>query len=318
MRVVALEEHYGSEAVWDALGGLGRPTHEPDFEQRLLDVGEGRIASMDAAGIDVQVLSLNPPGGQGLAPEVAASIVHDENDRLADLVRRHPGRLAAFAALPTADPPAAAAELERTVRTFGFLGTMIHGHTDGRFLDDPFFQPILERAADLGVPIYLHPTRPPAVVAEAYYGGFAPRISASLATSGWGWHAENGTHVLRIILAGVFDRFPTLQLVIGHLGEALPFMLQRTTAKLPQAVTGLLRPVSEYFLTNIHLTTSGSLATPPLLNALLEVGADRIMFAVDYPFSRNDEARAFLDTMPVSAADRERIAHGNAERLLRL
>jgi predicted TIM-barrel fold metal-dependent hydrolase len=273
---------------------------------------------MDAAGIDLQVLSLNPPGGQGLSAAVAVPLLRDENDRLADAVQRHPTRLAAFAALPTANPDAAAAELERTVRDLGFRGTMIHGHTDGRFLDDPCYLPILERAEALDVPIYLHPTRPPAAVADAYFGGFSPRVSASLATSGWGWHAENGLHVLRMILRGVFDRLPGLQLVIGHLGEMLPFMLNRIDGKLPQSVTGLQQSISGYFHTNIHVTTSGQLAVAPLLATLAEVGADRILFAVDYPFSRNEAARAFLDAMPVSPAEREGIAHGNAERLLRL
>lgn len=318
MRVIALEEHYSSEAIWQALDGLGRPSHQPDFETRLLDVGDARIGAMDAAGIDMQVLSLNPPGGQGLDARVAAPLLRDENDRLADVVRRHPDRFAAFAALPTADHAAAVRELERTVTELGFKGTLIHGHTAGRFLDDPAFWPILECAEALGVPIYLHPTRPPAVVAEAYFQGFSPQVSSMLATSGWGWHMENGLHVLRMILAGVFDRFPGLQLVLGHLGEALPFMLTRTTTKLPQAITRLQQPVSGYFRTNVHVTTSGSFAIPPLLTAMLELGADRIMFAVDYPFSRNEDGRAFLDAMPVSPTDRDKIAHGNAERLLHL
>ncbi len=318
MRVIAIEEHYSSEAIWQALDGLGRPTHQPDFEIRLLDVGDARIAAMDAAGIDVQVLSLNPPGGQGLAAAVAVPLLRDENDRLAEVVRHHPDRLAAFAALPTAAPGAAAIELERTVREHGFKGTLIHGHTAGRFLDDSSFWPILECAEALDVPIYLHPTRPPAAVAQAYYQGLRPQVGAALSTSAWGWHMENGLHVLRMILAGVFDRYPKLQLVIGHLGEAIPFMLARTTAKLPQVVTGLPRPVSDYVRRNVHLTTSGSFAIPPLLNALLEVGADRIMFAVDYPFSRNEDGRRFLDAMPLSPADRDKIAHGNAERLLHL
>jgi predicted TIM-barrel fold metal-dependent hydrolase len=316
VRVIAIEEHYSSEPIWQALKGVGRPTHAPDLEGRLLDVGDMRIADMDAAGIDVQVLSLNPPGGQGLDATVAVPLLRDENDRLAEAIGRHPNRLAGFAALPTADPRAAALELERTVREHGFKGTLIHGHTGGRFLDDPFFWPILESAEALDVPVYLHPTRPPDAVAQAYYQGFAPRVSAMLATSAWGWHAENGLHVLRLILAGVFDRFPKLQLVIGHLGEALPFWIRRATGKLPQAITRLPRPLSDYLRTNVQVTTSGIFGIPPFLAALLEVGADRILFAVDYPFSGNEEARAFLDAIPVSTADREKIGHGNAERLL--
>jgi predicted TIM-barrel fold metal-dependent hydrolase len=317
VRVIALEEHYASEAMWEALGGVGRPTAH-GFAQRLLDVGDGRIAVMDAGGIDVQVLSLNPPGGQGLDASVAERVASEENDRLAGIVLRHPDRLGAFAALPTAVPGAAARELERAVRELGFKGALVHGHTAGRFLDDASFWPILECAEALDVPIYLHPTRPPAAVVQAYYGGFAPAVSAALSMSAWGWHAENGLHVLRLILAGVFDRFPRLQFVIGHLGEALPFWIERTTMKLPQSVTGLPRPVSDYLRTNVQVTTSGQVTVAPLLSALAVMGADRIMFAVDYPFSANEPARAFLETMPVSTTDRAAIAHGNAERLLRL
>lgn len=315
MRIIAVEEHY----VRRPPGPQERPRAlEAEVQARLLDLGPDRIADMDAAGIDVQVLSLLAPGAQRFDAATAAARVREENDRLADAVRRQPDRLAAFAAVPTGDPAAAAGELERAVTTLGFRGAMIHGQTEGAFLDDQRFWPILECAEALGVPIYLHPAPPPAAVAEAYYGGFSPAVGAALATSGWGWHMETGLHVLRLVLAGVFDRFPRLQTVIGHLGEALPFMLTRTSVRLPPAATGLQRTVAEYVRENVHVTTSGFFSVPPLLNALLEVGADRVLFAVDYPISSNAAGVAFLNAMPVSAADREKIAHGNAERLLRL
>ena len=316
MRVIAVEEHYASNRVWDALGGVGRPA-QAELEAKLLDVGEARITAMDAAGIDVQVLSHNPPGAQQLVHPNAVSLVREENDRLAEAISRYPSRLAAFAALPTADPLAAADELERAVRQLGFRGALIHGHTAGRFLDDQKFWPLFERAQALGMPIYIHPTIPPPAVAEAYYYGLAPQLRKALSTSAWGWHAETGLHVLRLIVAGVFDEFPGLQLVVGHLGEGLPFMLARTAAKLSE-VANLPLSLQAYIQRNFHFTTSGIFSLPPLLNTLLEVGADRIMFAVDYPFSSNEQGRAFLNTMPMTSTDVEKVAHGNAERLLNL
>ncbi|HLH67591.1 MAG TPA: amidohydrolase family protein [Candidatus Dormibacteraeota bacterium] len=317
MRIIAVEEHYVSRRA-DPGSGL-RPASLPDgVEGKLLEVGAARIADMDAAGIELQVLSLSAPGAQALDAAVAVPFAREENDRLAELVALHPDRFAAFAALPTADPAAAADELERAVRQLGFKGAMVCGHTHGRFLDDSAFWPILERAEGLGVPIYLHPAPPPKAVAEAYYGGLPPAVGAALATAAWGWHVETGLHLLRMILTGVFDRFPRLQVMVGHLGEALPFMLGRTATVLPPAVTRLQRSLPEYVRENVHITTSGFFSIPPFLNALLEVGVDRLIFAVDYPFSTNQEARAFLEAMPVSPADKERIARGNAIRLLRL
>lgn len=310
MRTIAIEEHYGRN-----LEDAGLP---PDLAQRLCDLGEGRVADMDAAGVDVQVVSLRAPGAQGFPAQDAVALAREENDWLADAVKLHPDRLAGFAALPTTHPTAAADELERTVSQLGFKGGFVNGHTEGRFLDDRRFWPVLERAEALGVPIYIHPAPPPMAVKDAYYAGFAPTVSATLSTSAWGWHIETGLHLLRLILAGAFDHFPKLQVVVGHLGEALPFMLTRTSGRLPPSATGLQRTVAEYVSGNVHFTTSAFFSTSPLLNALLEVGADRILFSVDYPYSTNHEACAFLNSMPVSMPDRAKIAHGNAERLLRL
>lgn len=316
MRVIAVEEHYGSHRVVEASGG--QVPLAGALEAKLTDLGEGRIADMDAAGIDVQLLSLNTPGAQALTSADAVQLVREENDRLAEAVRARPDRLAALASLPTVNPEAAADELERAVRRLGFRGGIVNGHTGGRFLDDHACWPILERAEALEVPIYLHPAPPVPTVVDLYYRGFAPEVSWALGAGAWGWHIETGLHVLRLILAGVFDRFPRLQLVVGHMGEALPFMLARTDDRLPRDLTKLERPVSAYVRENLYLTTSGFFTVPPLLNAILEVGADRILFAVDYPFSPNQRGRAFLDAMPVSPADREKIAHLNAERLFRL
>ncbi len=204
------------------------------------------------------------------------------------------------------------------MRSLGLKGAMLFGTTNGRYLDDPAFLPVLERAAALSVPIYLHPAEPPAPAREAYYTGLDPAVSIGLATFGWGWHSEVGMHALRLILAGVFDRLPTLQIIIGHIGEMIPFMLARINDMLTPVAKQLQHPVPEYFLHHFHITTSGFLTDPPLLLALQVVGADRIIFSVDYPFSTNEQGQAFPDHASISPAEKEKISHLNAERLLRL
>jgi uncharacterized protein len=287
--------------------------------EQLCDLGDGRIAAMDAAGIDVQVLSLTSPGVEQLDAPEAVAFARETNDLLVEAVRRHPSRFAGFAALPTANPEAAADELERTIREHSFKGALINGHTRGRYLDDEFFWPILECAEALGVPIYLHPTPPPRPVVEASYAGnYAPEVAALLSTAAWGWHMETATHVLRLILGGAFDRYQDLQFVVGHMGEALPFMLPRLEIALPGEVTKLERPVVSYLRENLHYTFGGFNWVQAFLDLVLQVGVDRIMFSTDHPYASMTQARAFLDRLPVSPADRERIAHGNAERLLRL
>jgi len=285
--------------------------------EQACDVGEGRIAEMDAASIDMQVLSLNSPGVEQLDAAEAAVMAREANEFAACAAKRYPARFAGFAALPIAAPQEAAEELERTVREHGFKGALINGHHRGRYLDDKFFSPILECAESLGVPIYIHPTQPPQPVIDACYSGFAPQVTYWFAHAGWGWHIETAIHVLRMILGAVFDRYPKLQIIIGHMGETLPFMLSRMDI-MSTAITGLKRPVSAYLRENVHYTFGGFNYTPTFIDLLLQVGVDRIMFSADYPYGSMAQARAFLDQLPVSAADRERIAHGNAERLLGL
>jgi predicted TIM-barrel fold metal-dependent hydrolase len=233
-------------------------------------------------------------------------------------VRQHPKRFAAFAALPVAAPDKAANELDRRVRQQGFKGAIINGHTRGRYLDDKFFSPILERAEALNAPIYLHPTVPPKSVVDALYSGFSPVVSATFAASAWGWHIETAVHLLRMILGGVFDRHPKLQVVIGHLGEGIPFMLPRLNRNLPTEMTKLGRPLGAYLRENVHYTFGGFNFPATFQNLLMEVGVARIMFSVDYPYGSMAEGRAFLEQLPLAPADRESIACGNAERLLSL
>ena len=323
MRTITLEEHFATpgflegpgRAFLDRVAAAGR--RMTGILSQLRDVDTGRIAEMDAAGIDMQVLSLNSPGVEQVAAPEAAALAREANDFVAAAARRHPTRFAAFAAVPLADPQRASDELERTVRDCGFKGAMINGHHRGRYLDDPFFSPLLERAAGLGVPVYLHPTLPSQSVIDALYAGFAPEVSFQFAGAGWGWHIETAVHVLRIILRGVFDRIPNLQLIVGHMGETLPFMMSRVDTMTPE-VTRLQHPVSHYLRNHLHYTFAGFNFTPTFVDLLLQVGAERIMFSADYPYGSMAEARAFLEKLPVSPADRERIAHGNAESLLGL
>jgi predicted TIM-barrel fold metal-dependent hydrolase len=319
IRTITLEEHFGTPAFLKGPGRWLKGAQPAERLDQLSDLGERRIADMDAAGIDVQVLSLTSPGVDQLDAAEAEKLAKDTNDILAEAVRRHPSRFAGFATLPTASPKIAADELDRMVSEKGFKGAVINGHIRGRYLDDEFFWPILERAEALQVPLYLHPTVPPQPVIEASYkGNYPAEVTAQLAASGWGWHIETAIHTLRIILSGAFDRYPRLQFVIGHLGEALPFMLPRIDRNLPTALTKLHRPMGAYLRENLYYTVSGFNFTPTFLDLFLEVGANRIMFSADYPFGSMSEAHTFLDHLPVNPADREKIAHGNAELLLRL
>ena len=198
----------------------------------------------------------------------------------------------------------------------GFRGALINGHTAGRFLDQRFFWPILEMAERLDVPIYLHPKDPPAAVYSAYYADLSPAAARVLSTGAWGWHVDTGMHLMRMMVSGVFDEFPALQVIVGHMGEALPFMLARATDAI--AEVGLPRLLTDYVRDNLYFTTSGFVTAPPLVCLLGVANIDRVMFAVDYPYGDTDRARKFLDAAPLGDADRHKIAHGNAERLLKL
>jgi len=321
MRTVTLEEHYATPAF------LKGPGHELQERARsggfaaglieaLLDLGAERIAKMDQAGIDVQVVSLTAPGVEQSEVGEAIALARDANDYVAEAVHRYPSRFAGFAAIATPDPCAAAQELERRIRA-GFKGAMINGHARGRHLDDRFFWPIFECAEASGVPLYLHPTQPPQAVIDASYSGFSRDVTFMFANAGVGWHIETAIHAVRIILGGVLDRFPRLQLILGHLGETLPFMIERLDNMQP-AMTGLKRPISAYLRENFHYTFSGFNFAPAFLTLMFEIGVDRIMFSADHPYASMSAARSFLDRLPVSPADKEKIAHGNAESLLRI
>jgi predicted TIM-barrel fold metal-dependent hydrolase len=317
MRYIAIEEHFFPDDV--GIGPSPVPQLKGQNHDRMSDWDAGRLADMDAGGIDMQVLSMPAWRIHDMEDgDEALRLCKKTNDTAHGAVTAHPDRFAAFAMVPTSQPDAAADELERAVSTLGFKGAMIPGHVRGRFLDDQFFWPIFERAEALDVPIYLTVKSPPEAVMQAYYSGFEPEVSHALAWAGWGWHCEAGLHSLRLILGGLFDRYPKLQIIIGHMGEYIPFGLDRIDWFMSGTAKHLERSVADYYRENFYINTSGWFSVPALQCALAAVGADRIMFAIDYPFADNAEGRAFLETAPISPADREKIAHGNAERLLRI
>jgi len=329
MRVVALEEHFlipelaariDPELV--AKRGWPRPgTSQASAgpQAKLIDMGPNRLADMDASGIDIQVLSLSGPGADLVEPEQAVPLARAFNDGLGAIIQGNPSRYAGFAHLPLTAPHAAAEELERTVAEFGFKGALVNGLTGGRFLDDPVFEPLLLKAVELGVPIYLHPNHPPEEVRRAYYGNLPEGLGTMLSIAGWGWHSEVAVHVLRLVLSGALDRHPSLKLIVGHMGEGLPAMMTRfDDVFTPFVKDRLTRSVSSTIRDQVWITTSGIFSTAPFLSALLTFGVDRILFSVDYPYCENRVGRKFLDTLPVSVTDKLKIAHGNADALLRL
>ncbi len=318
MRTISLEEHFWTPALAAAPGTGPLETWGQRLDDLLRDLGDGRLADMDASGIDFQVISHVPPAAQGLPGAEGLARAREANDMLAAAVREHPDRLGGFATLPTADPGAAADELERACGELGLLGALVHSTlgSNEAFLDDARYEPLFDRFELLDVPLYLHPAPPSDALRAVLYDGLPRAIAARLATSAWGWHAEAGLHVLRMIATGVFDRHQGLRLIIGHCGEMLPFMLARIDALLP--LPDLELTPSEYFGRNVWVTTSGLFTPPPVMCAIEVLGADRVMFSVDYPFGTNAEGRALLDSLPLGAEDKAKIAGGNAASLLRL
>jgi 2,3-dihydroxybenzoate decarboxylase len=321
MRIIALEEHFimpkeeqnlppGAHRGNDREKLLGF-----DVVAALLDLGAGRLAAMDSAGIDVQVLSHNQPGCQALDAATAVPAAREINDLLFEAVKVHPDRFLGLAALPTADPAAAVKELERAVIRLGFKGAMINGHTQGSFLDDKKFWGIFECANALGVPIYLHPSKPHPAVMQAYFAGYE-----ELALAAWGFGIDTGAHFLRLVFAGVFDAFPGLTFILGHLGEGLPFMLHRINDQTQLAAKrrGLQRTPMEYLTQNLVVTCSGNFSAPAFLCSVMALGIDNVLFSVDWPYESNAAAVDFLKHQALGPNDMAKVAHLNAERVLRL
>ena len=314
-RVITIEEHYQDPDVHRAYAPEDQ-RQLPAIAERLNDLTGLRIREMDAAGIDMQVLSHANPGLQKLDAATAVRLARIANDRLAETVRAHPTRFAAFAAIPTPDPKAAADELERAVTKLGFKGALINGLTNGVFFDDRRFWPICERAAALDVPLYLHPSNPHPAVVDAYYQDYVQDWPMILRAA-WGFTVETATLGVRMVLSGVFDAYPKLKVILGHLGEGIPFLLWRIDAGFRREAPGR-RAFRDIFCEHFYITTSGFFSNPALLLCVQELGVDRIMFSVDYPFVLNPPGTDWLPTIPLCAEDHAKIAGGNATRLLNL
>ena len=305
-------------AAWAAspLGTEGTDGFDQgEIEARLADLAEGRLALMDESGVDVQVLSVTTPSLHNLGAAESVPLAQRTNDLLAATVARHPARFQGFAALPTAAPAEAALELERGVRQLGLRGAMLCGRTRDKHLDHPDLRPMLGTAARLGGPMYIHPQIPQRPVREALYSGFGDQVDTAFAAFGLGWHYEAGIQFVRLMLAGVFDELPELQIILGHWGEVVLFYLERLNSLA--RVTKLQRPVADYFRQNLYVTPSGMWSQAYLQRSLEAVGPERILFSTDYPYQYRPgrPGRAFLEAAALSPEDKELFAHGNWERL---
>lgn len=306
----------GFRSLWGFF--LGKTPRATDLQARIQDLGERRLADMDATGIAKQILLLTAPGVQVFDRETAVSLSRDLNQELMETIRRFPDRYAALGAIAPQDPANAAHELERCT-AMGMKGAVVNSHTQGEYLDDPKYWPIFEAAEALDVPIYLHPNTPPPAMIDP----FLPR---GLDGAIYGFAVETGLHVLRIVVAGVFDRFPKLKLVVGHLGEGLPFWLFRidfmhaamVRASRYEGVRPLRRKPSEYFRENIWVTTSGMQWAPAILFAQQVLGVERVLYAMDYPYQFVPEEVRVTDELPIGEADRRKLYQGNAEQVFRL
>lgn len=328
MRVVALEEHFTVPALSkridpDAISRRGfrprkPPVGRPNPMEMAPEIGEKRLKSMDDAGITMQVLSCTGPGPDLVPGPDGVAMARELNDYLAAACAKHPKRFAGFAALPMQSPEACAAELKRAVKDLRFVGGLVNGTCEGRFLDHPSYDGLLAAAVELDVPVYIHPHLPPEPVRQAYYSGLEPGAGRVLESASWGWHSEVAIHVLRMVLAGTLDQHPKLKLIIGHMGEMLPVMLVRVDETSAADVEHLKRPASRQILDQVWITTSGIFSQPPFIAALQTFGIDRIMFSVDYPYALDAQGRKFLDEVALSPTDMAKLTHGNADSLLKL
>lgn len=315
---IALEEHFMHPDFFDYFGKTAINI-SPDLfgkaREALLDFGERRLAAMDSIGVETSVLSLAGPGVQAeKRVETAVTLARKVNDFLAEEMAKQPKRYGGFAHLAMQDPLEAANELERCIRDLGMQGAMINGQTGGTYLDDDRYAVFWERASDLGAPVYIHPNNPPEQV-HMYHDH--PELFGPV----WSWTVETATHALRLVFAGTFDRFPNAKLILGHLGETLPYLLWRLDSRWEISNRGEMRlskPPSDYFKENVWVTTSGMCADAPLRCALDMLGDERVLFSVDYPFERPEEAGDWIEAAPISDEERRKICKDNAASLLGL
>ncbi|MFT6928314.1 MAG: 5-carboxyvanillate decarboxylase [Psychromonas sp.] len=335
MRRIAIEEAFVTQAIadeWDKFIAAGSP-NEPGFQkmgesiladslgtriihERLVNLGNDRIKYMDKCGVDMQVISLTSPGIQVFDGALAKELAADANDQLATAVKNHPDRFAGFAAVAPQLPGEAAKEIDRAIGSLGLSGVIINSHTRGEYLDDRKFWPILEATEARNSPLYLHPRAPG-------QGMVQPYLDYGLYFAGWGFAAETSLHAMRMIMSGVFDEFPKLKVILGHMGEGIPFHLDRIDNRyLLQVKINAVKPLkklpSEYFKENFVITTSGVFQDSALKLCYEELGADRILFAADYPYESVEDSVKFLDAADLSIQDKHKIYYGNAEKLLGL
>ena len=326
MRTVTLEEHITfpemTGRIPEEIKSRNYLSSSPAIQKlapKLADIVDDRLRSMDESGISVQVLSVAGEGADFLSAKDAPAFAARYNDLIFSRISAHPDRFKAFAHLPMTNPESAADELERTLTTYNFCGALINGLTDDEFLDAEKYAPIFKRAEQLDVPIYLHPGLPPKAVIEAYYSNLPKQAGPLLSIAGWGWHSEVAIHVLRLIVSGTLDKYPKLKLIIGHMGEMLPMMMVRSDKAFGVESAGInQRSIIETLHDQVYITTSGLFSLPPLQIAIDTFGIDNILFSIDYPFSTNEQGRQFLDSIKLPAADMEKLAHGNADKLLKL
>jgi predicted TIM-barrel fold metal-dependent hydrolase len=320
-KLIAIEEHFLTpdiRAAWatSVIGQEGTDRLDQGIiDERLNDLGEQRLSLMDESGVDVQVLSVTTPALHNLEPAQSVTLAQHTNDLIAKTVAEHPTRYQGFATLPMPSPDHIAPELERSVRQLGLLGAMLCGRTRDKNLDHPDFRPMFETAAALNVPLYIHPQIPQRAVRDALYSGFGDPVDTAFATFGLGWHYEAGIQFVRLILAGVFDQYPNLQLILGHWGEVVLFYLERLQAL--ERVTNLQRPITDYVRQNLYVTPSGMWSQDYLQRALQIMGPERILFSADYPYQYKPgrPGRLFLEETSLSADQKALFAHGNWERL---
>ena len=309
-RIITLEEHYTDHEI---IALYGAPATA--LSARLADFTTIRLEEMDEAGIDLQVLSHAPPGLQAVDGPGAPALARRANDRLRQVIAANPTRFAGFASLPTAVPEAAADELERAVVELKLKGGIIHGPPHGRFLDDKRFWPIFARAEALGVPIYLHPADPMQVVVDAYFGDYA-KTHPMFLRAAWGFTMETATQAMRLVLSGLFESHPRLQLILGHFGETIPFLLARIDEALARDTP--MQNFRAQFTEHFHVTTSGFFSDATLFCCIQEIGIDRIMFSVDWPYASQAAGANWLTHVHLCLADKAKLLHKNAEQLLKL
>ena len=321
MKIIGVEEHFLTEDIHRAWKAIGLAATDPSmafhsgvFESRLLDLAEGRLALMDETGLDVQVLSLTTPMLHDLGPE-SIDLARRTNDAIAAVIARHPGRFQALATLPVAMPDEAAVELERCIMALDFKGAMLCGRVGAHNLDHPALEPIFQSAEALGAPILLHPRTPELAVRSAYYSGFSPEIDIAFATVGLGWHYDAGIQFIRLVLAGVFDRLPGLQVILGHWGELVLFYAERLSVM--DRFSNLAHPIAHYLRNNLYITASGMFLPHYLERAAAVAGADRLLFSTDFPYQYRPggDARRFLELCGLDDHAKAGFAHGNWQRL---